>query len=163
MHCQFVRVKTRSHTRSLANKALKKEIPHMGERETALGSPPCGHRAHTYTHIPLFPRPGITWTFPLSSPVFPFGQPNPKYPPPDHPGGAGSKTIGRKPITHTKLLPFPFFCVCCVPPTHRTHTCFRFPSCYHDCPETHLHWFAFASFRSPFSDFMVHEPLEPCA
>ena len=28
----------------------------MGERETALGSPPCGHRAHTYTHT-AFPAP----------------------------------------------------------------------------------------------------------
>ena len=93
---------------------------HMPD-ETALGSPPCGHRAHTYTHTPLFPRPGITWTLLLSFPVFPFGHPNPKYPPPDHPGGAGSKTIGRKPITHTKLSHFPSFYVCCVPPNIR-HT-----------------------------------------
>ena len=39
----------------------------------------------------------------------------------------GSKAIGRNPITQTKLLLSPFFCVCCVPPTHRTHTCIRFP------------------------------------
>ena len=98
----------------------------VGERETALGSPPCGHRAHTYTHIPLSraqESPGralsLSRFFPLAS--------EPQYQPLDHPGGAGSETIGRKPITHTKLLLFPPFYVCCVPPTHRTHTCTRFP------------------------------------
>ena len=98
----------------------------VGERETALGSPPCGHRAHTYTHT-VPPRQGTTWTFPLSFSVFPLWSPEPQFPPPDHPDGAGSKTIGRKPITHTKLPLSPFFCVCCVPPTHHTHTCIPFP------------------------------------
>ena len=96
-------------------------------RETALGSPPCGHRAHTYTHTPFPQRPGTTWTSPslfLGSSLWSL---EPQYPPPDHPGGAGSKTIGRKPITHTKLLFFPSFYVCCVPPTYDTHTCIRFP------------------------------------
>ena len=113
----------------------------VGERETALGSPPCGHRAHTYTHTPFSQRPGITWTFPLPFPVFPFGRPNPKYPPPDHPGGAGSKPIGRKPITHTKAPFSQFLFVCFVPTTHRTHTCNRFPfhSGYHDCPVLTVH------------------------
>ena len=107
-----------------------------GKRETALGSQPCGHRAHTYTHTPFFRRQGITWTNLSPFPGFPFGHPNPKYPPPDHQGGVGSKTIGRKPITHTKVLFSTFFFVCCVPPTYHTHKCIRFlfHSCYHDCP-----------------------------
>ena len=99
----------------------------VGERETALGSPPCGHRAHTYTHTPFPQRPGITWTSPLTYPVFSLWSPEPQYPPPDHPDGAGSETIGRKPITHTKVLLFPSFYVCCVPPTYDTHTCIRLP------------------------------------
>ena len=66
-----------------------------GVIETALGSPPFGHTAHTYTHTHRFPmRPGITWTFRSHYLGFPFGRPDPKYPQPDHPGGAGSSTIG---------------------------------------------------------------------
>ena len=98
----------------------------VGERETALGSPPCGHKVHTYTHTPFPQRPGITWTSLSPFPGFPFGRLNPKYPPPDHPGGASSKPIGRKPITHTKVLFSPFFVVSCVPLTHHAHTCIRF-------------------------------------
>ena len=79
----------------------------VGERETALVSPPCGHRAHTYTHTLFSQRPGTTWTPPSLFPGFSLWSLEPQYSPPDHPDGAGSKTIGRKPITHTKVLPFP--------------------------------------------------------
>ena len=58
---------------------------------------------------------GITWMSRSPSFGFPFGRANPKYLPPDHPGGAGSCTIGRTPIECTKALRFPFFFVCSVP------------------------------------------------
>ena len=75
--------------------------------------------AHLHTHTPFSQRPGITWTSCSPFPGFPFGRPNPKYPPPDHPGGAGSKTIDRNPITCTKVLLSPFFFGCSVPPMKR--------------------------------------------
>ena len=82
------------------------------------GPRPSEPTAHTYTHThtPSIMRQGITWTSSSHSFgfCFPFGRPNPKYPPPDHPGGAGSKTIGRNPITHTKVSFAPFFFVCFV-------------------------------------------------
>ena len=99
----------------------------VGERETALGSPPCGHRAHTYTHTPLFPRPGTSWTFPLSFPVFPLWPPNPSTRRRITRAARVRKPSAENPITHTKLLTFPPFYVCCVPPTYDTHTCFLFP------------------------------------
>ena len=129
------------------------------ERETALGSPPCGHRAHTHTHTHRFPSaqesPGRSLSL---FPVFPLAT-EPQYPPPDHPGGAGSETIGRNPITHTKPLLSPFFCVCCVPPTHHTHTCIRFPfhSCYRDCPVPIVH-FLCCVFSN--SHFRIHGAIE---
>ena len=104
-------------------------------------------RTPTPTH--RFPmRPGITWT--SRSPSFgsPFGRPNPKYPPPDHPDGAGSKPIGRKPITGTEVLFSPFFCVRFVPPTYLTHTCIRFLfTSATQLPRTHDRTLVFASFR----------------
>ena len=81
----------------------------MGERETALGSPPCGHRAHTHTHThthTVFPAPRNHLDVPFSLSRFSPLATEPQDPPPDHPGGAGSKTIGRKPITH-KTSHFP--------------------------------------------------------
>ena len=90
------------------------------ETETALRSQPCGHRAQTYTHIPFSLRPGITWTSSSPSFGFHFGRPNPKDPTPDHPGGAGSKPIGRKSITCTKA-PFSRSSSCVLYPRHTTH------------------------------------------
>ena len=82
--------------------------------------------AHLHTHT-VFPAPRNHLDVPFSLPrFFPLAT-EPQYPQPDHPGGAGSKTIGRKPITHTKPLRFLSFYVCCVPPTYDTHTCIRFP------------------------------------
>ena len=135
----------------------------MGERETALGYPPCGHRAHTYTHIPLSraqESPGRSLSLPR---FFPLATRTP----------STRRRITRaarvrKPSAENRshiqnLSVFPLS-TCVVYPQHTTHIrAFAFPSCYHDCPVTHLHWFAFASFRSPFSDFMVHRTLEPCA
>ena len=99
-------------------------------------------RTPTPTH--RFPMlPGITWTSRSPSLGFTFGRPNPKYPPPDHPDGAGSKTIGRKPIACREVPFFQFFFVRFVPPTYHTHTCtrFLFHSCYHDCPGPRAtHW-----------------------
>ena len=57
--------------------------------ETDLGSPPSGHRAHTYTHTPFFPRPGITWTSRPLFPGFPFGHPEPQVPATGSPGWRG--------------------------------------------------------------------------
>ena len=121
---------------------------------------------HTPTHTPFSQRQGITWTFPSLFSGFPFGRPNPKYPPPDHPGGAGSKTIGRNPIIHTKVPFHPFLFVRFVPPTYHTHTCthFLFHSCYYDCPVPIVHT-CVASFRFPLSRFSLWlpEPQVPAA
>ena len=101
----------------------------VGERETALGTPPYGthrahlHTGHTHTHTHRFPmRPEITWTSRSHSFGSTFGRTNPKHPPPDHPGGAGSCTITRKPTGCTKVPLFSFFFVCFVPLAYHTHT-----------------------------------------
>ena len=73
-------------------------------------------RRNQGTVLVVFRLRRVTWTSHSPSFGFPFGRPNPKYTPPDHPGGAGSKPIGRKPITCTKAPFFPFFFVCFVPP-----------------------------------------------
>ena len=133
----------------------------VGERETALGSPPCGHRAHTYTHTPFSQRPGITWTSPSLFPGFSLWPPNPST--------RRRITVAarvRKPSaenrSHIQNFSLSRSSACVVYPHHTIHIrAFSFPSCYHDCPVTLVHWFVFASFRLPFLGFMVQEPLEP--
>ena len=107
--------------------------------ETALGSPPCGHRAHTYTHTHCFPRdqepPGRPL---LSFPVFPFGRPNPST------RRRITRTARvRKPSaenrSHIQTFFFPRSSACVVYPRHTAHIlAFAFPSCYHDCPVPHF-------------------------
>ena len=109
------------------------------------------HSAHLHTHL-VFPASGNHLDVPFPSFRFPFRSPEPQYPPPDHPGGAGSKTIGRKPITHTKPLRSLSFYVCCVPPTYDTHTCFRFPLLLSRLPCIKYTGLRLRLFDYPFSD-----------
>ena len=130
--------------------------------ETALGSPPCGHRAHTYPHTPFSQRPGITWTFPLPFPVFPLVARTPST------RRRITRTARvRKPSaenrSHIQKSPFSRSSSCVAYPRHPTHIrAFAFPSCYHDCPVPLFVYTGVASFRDHFSDFMVQPNYVPC-
>ena len=118
----------------------------------------------TPTHTHRFPSaqepPGRPL---LSFPVFPLWSPEPQFPPPDHPDGAGSKTIGRKPITHTKLLLSRTSTrVAC--PRHTTHIrAFAFHSCYYDCPVLTDSLSCLRLFDYPFSESWCTEPWNPAS
>ena len=134
----------------------------VGERETALESPPCGHIAHTYTHTPRFSRvrESPRWSVP-PFPVFPLVA---RIPSTRHRITRVARV--RKPSaenrSHIQNLSVFSLSTCVGYPQHTTHIrAFAFLSCYHDCPVTLEHRFVFASFRLPFLGFMVHEPLEP--
>ena len=133
------------------------------ERGTALGSSPSGQRAHTYTHTPFSQRPGITWTSCSPFTGFPFGSPNPKYPPPDHPGGAGSCTIGRNPILRTEVH-FSRSHSCVLYPRHTTHLpAFALPFTLAKTIALYPSYTpVFASFRILLSDFMVQRNSVIC-
>ena len=89
--------------------------------ETALGSPPCGHRAHTYTHTPFSQRPGITWTSPSLFPGFPFGHRTP-VPAAGSPGRRGFENHRPKTDHTYKTSPFPVLLrVLCTPDTAHTY------------------------------------------
>ena len=75
--------------------------------ETALGSTPCGHRAHTYTHTHRFPRPGITWTDLSSFLGFPLWSPEPQVPAAGSPGRRGFENHRPKTDHTYKTFPFP--------------------------------------------------------
>ena len=130
--------------------------------ETALGSPPCGHRAHTYIHTRFSQRPGTAWTSPPLFPGFSLWSPNPST------RRRITRTARvRKPSaenrSHIQKFFFPRSSACVAYPRHTTHIlAFAFPSCYHDCPVSLSLASVFASSRDPFSDFMVHGSLEPC-
>ena len=80
----------------------------VGERETALGSPPCGHRAHTYTHTPFFPG-------------FPFGHRTP-VPAAGSPGRRGFENHRPKTDHTYKTSPFSLFLrVLCTPNIRHTY------------------------------------------
>ena len=74
---------------------------------------------HTYIHTPFSRASGVLLDVPSPFFQFPLCAPEPKYPLQDHPGGAGSSTIGRKPIICAEVLRFPIF-LCS--PDVSTHT-----------------------------------------
>ena len=124
----------------------------LWQHETALGSPPCGHKAHTYTHTPFFQRPGTTWTSPSLFPGLSLWSPNP---------GTRRRITRtarvRKPSaenrSHIQNFAFPRSSACVAYPRHTTHIrAFAFPSCYHDCPEHDHLLLCLRLFDYPFSD-----------
>ena len=94
----------------------------VGERETALGSQPCGHRAHTYTHTPFYQRPGITWTSPSLFPGFSLWSPEPQVPAAGSPGRRGFENHRPKTDHTYKTSPFSLFLrVLCTPNIRHTY------------------------------------------
>ena len=109
------------------------------------------HAAHTCTHTPHTVRPWITCTSRSPTFDFPFGRMNLKYPPPDHPGGVCSCTIGRKPIRCTEVQ-FSRSSSCVLFPRHTTHIpapAFTFSPAIR-LPRTHLEHFEFCVFSNTF-------------
>ena len=79
---------------------------------------------HTPTHThTVFTRPGITWTFPLSSPVFPLWSSEPQVPAAGSPGRRGFENHRPKTDHTYKTSPFSFFLrVLCTPNIRHTYT-----------------------------------------
>ena len=94
----------------------------VGERETALGSQPCRHRAHTYSHTPFSQRPGTTWTSPSLFPDFSPLVARTPVPAAGSPGRRGFENHRPKTDHTYKTFPFPVLLrVLRTPDTPHTH------------------------------------------
>ena len=133
----------------------------VGERETALGSPPCGHRAHTYTHT-TFSAPRNHFDVPSIFPGFSLWPPEPQVPASGSPGRRGFENHRPKTDHTYKTSPFSLFLrVLCTPNIRHTYVHSLSPLAITIAPYIDHLLPCLRLFDYPFSESWCTEPWNP--